>query len=32
MHLSPSVVSLPEGVVGGETEVGERSLECGRLA
>lgn len=32
LSLSPSVAAVPEGVVGGEAEVGERSSECGRLA
>lgn len=32
MHHSPSITAVPEGVVGGEAEVGERSPECGRLA
>ena len=32
MHHSPSITAMPEGVVGGEAEVGEQSSECGRLA
>lgn len=31
-HLASSMAAVPEGVVGGEAEVGERSSECGRLA
>lgn len=32
MHHSPCITAVPEVVVGGEAEVGERSSQCGRLA